>query len=116
MGFSGVIIHLDFQCISLLHQWYLLQADSGEVIILGETNTDPNIFKEISFMQYNAILYDYLTGYDHLQFISDVQALPKERIIETAQRIGNAAYLNKKMKNYSLGMKQHLLLAIMNHL
>lgn len=95
----------------------LLQADRGEVEILGKTNTDPTIFKEIAFMQDNSVLYDYLTGYDHLQFIADVQSLPKKRIEETALRIGNEAYLHKKVKNYSLGMKQHLLLAmaIINH-
>lgn len=95
----------------------LLQADRGTVTILGKSNTDPDIFSDISFMQDNTVLYDYLTGYDHLQFIADVQSLPKKRIIETAQRIGNESYLHKRVKNYSLGMKQHLLLAmaIMNH-
>ncbi|WP_100012142.1 ABC transporter ATP-binding protein [Lentibacillus sediminis] len=90
----------------------LLHADHGGVTILGKNNTDPTIFKEISFMQDTSVLYDYLTGYDHLQFIADAQALPKTRIEETAQRIGNAPYLNKRVKNYSLGMKQHLLLAM----
>ncbi|WML29759.1 ABC transporter ATP-binding protein [Neobacillus sp. OS1-32] len=90
----------------------LLQADHGTVRILGKPNSDPKIFKEISFMQDNTVLYDYLTGYDHLQFIADIQSLPKERIIETARLIGIESYLHKKVKNYSLGMKQHLLLAM----
>jgi ABC-2 type transport system ATP-binding protein len=58
------------------------------------------------------VLYEYLTGYDHLQFICDVQGLPKKQLFDTAERIGITSYLNKKVKNYSLGMKQHLLLAM----
>ncbi|MGE7767212.1 ABC transporter ATP-binding protein [Peribacillus sp. NPDC096540] len=95
----------------------LLQADKGKITILGENNKNPEIFKKISFMQDNSVLYDYLTGYDHLQFIGDVQGISKKQILETAERIGIAGYLNKKTGNYSLGMKQHLLLAmaIINH-
>ncbi|MFS0689455.1 ABC transporter ATP-binding protein [Sporosarcina sp. 179-K 8C2 HS] len=90
----------------------LLPAIKGEVTVLGKSNRDPNIFREISFMQDNTVLYDYLTGYDHLQFICDVQGLPKKQLLATADRIGIKSYLNKKVKNYSLGMKQHLLLAM----
>lgn len=90
----------------------LLKADKGQVSIVGKPNTDPNIFKEISFMQDNSVLYDFLTGFDHLQFIAEVQNLPKESILEVAETIGNKDYLNKKVKNYSLGMKQHLLLSM----
>lgn len=90
----------------------LLTANRGEVSILGKSNKDPNIFKDISFMQDNTVLYDYLTGYDHLQFIGDVQGLSKQQLLNTAERIGISSYLNKKVKNYSLGMKQHLLLAM----
>ena len=90
----------------------LLTANTGEVTILNKTNKDPNIFREISYMQDNSVLYDYLTGYDHLQFIGDVQGITKEQIIKTAERVGMAGYLDKKVQNYSLGMKQHLLLTM----
>ena len=90
----------------------LLPADKGEITVLGKNNRNPNIFREISFMQDNTVLYEYLTGYDHLQFICDVQGMPKKQLLETADRIGITSYLNKKVKNYSLGMKQHLLLAM----
>lgn len=90
----------------------LLPADKGEVTVVGKTNRHPNIFREISFMQDNTVLYEYLTGYDHLQFICDVQGLSKQQLLATAERIGITSYLKKKVKNYSLGMKQHLLLAM----
>lgn len=94
----------------------LLPADSGEVTILNKSNKDPNIFKDISFMQDNSVLYDYLTGFDHLKFIGDMQNISSNQIIQTAKRVGSDGYLHKKVGNYSLGMKQHLLLtmAILN--
>ncbi|XZF77803.1 ABC transporter ATP-binding protein [Bacillus sp. AL-1R] len=90
----------------------LLTADEGEIFILGKSNKDPAIFREISFMQDNSVLYDYLTGYDHLQFIGNVQGIKRKQLMETAKRVGIEGYLNKKVAYYSLGMKQHLLLTL----
>ncbi|MCJ7842014.1 ABC transporter ATP-binding protein [Lederbergia sp. NSJ-179] len=90
----------------------ILSADQGEVMILNKSNKDANIFREISFMQDNSVLYHYLTGYDHLQFIGDVQGIAKEQIAETIEQIGISGYIHKKVGHYSLGMKQHLLLAM----
>ncbi|WHY59863.1 ABC transporter ATP-binding protein [Cytobacillus firmus] len=90
----------------------LKQPDKGHITIFDKDNKDPNIFKEISFMQDNSILYDYLTGFDHLQFIGDMQGIPKEKLVSTAKRVGMEKYLNKKVGKYSLGMKQHLLLTM----
>ena len=94
----------------------LVEADEGQVTILNESNQNTQIFKNVSYMQDNSVLYDYLTGYDHLQFIANVQGLSKEQIIKTAERVGMDSYLNKRVGKYSLGMKQHLLLtmAILN--
>ena len=94
----------------------LVEADEGQVTILNESNQNPQIFKNVSYMQDNSVLYDYLTGYDHLQFIANVQGLSKAQIIKTAERVGMDSYLNKRVGKYSLGMKQHLLLtmAILN--
>lgn len=90
----------------------LLSADRGKITILNKKNTDSEIFREISFLQDNSVLYEYLTGYDHLQFIGDMQSISKESILDTAERIGITSYLHKKVRTYSLGMKQHLLLAM----
>lgn len=90
----------------------LLATDTGEVTILNKSNKNPKIFREISFMQDNSVLYEYLTGYDHLQFIGDVQKIAKDKILKTAEKIGITSYMHKKVGKYSLGMKQHLLLAM----
>ncbi|XZF77589.1 ABC transporter ATP-binding protein [Bacillus sp. AL-1R] len=90
----------------------LVTADEGAITILGKSNKDPSIFRDVSFMQDNSVLYDYLTGYDHLQFIGDVQGIKRKQLMEVAKRVGIDGYLNKKVAYYSLGMKQHLLLTL----
>ena len=90
----------------------ILPATSGTVELLGMTNKDPNVFKEVSFLQDNSILFEYLTGYDHLKYVCDVQNLDKSRVQEVAKYVGMDNYLHKTVGKYSLGMKQHLLLAM----
>ncbi|MET3576739.1 ABC transporter ATP-binding protein [Bhargavaea ullalensis] len=90
----------------------LVKPDRGEVTVLGRPNREPDMFRKFSYMQDNTVLYEYLTGYDHLQFIAAVQQLDKDDILAAAERIGTAGYLDKKVSNYSLGMKQQLLLTM----
>lgn len=90
----------------------LLPLDDGTVELMGKKHTNPNLFKEVSYLQDNRILYDTLTGYDHLKFICGIQKIPYTKISKVAERIGMSGYLKKRVRNYSLGMKQHLLLAM----
>jgi ABC-2 type transport system ATP-binding protein len=90
----------------------LLSISGGEIELLGKKHTDPSLFYDVSYLQDNRILYGDLTGYDHLKFICDVQNLPQDKIIQVARRVGMESYLKKRVRNYSLGMKQHLLLSM----
>lgn len=94
----------------------IIPANSGKIELLGESNKNPDVFKKVSYLQDNLVLFPYLSGYDHLKYISDIHKLPKNRIKEVAAYVGMDSYLQKKVEDYSLGMKQHLLvaLAIMN--
>ncbi|WP_217589685.1 ABC transporter ATP-binding protein [Lentibacillus saliphilus] len=90
----------------------LLAFDEGDVKLLGKKHTDSSIFYDVSYLQDNRILYDHLTGFDHLKFICNVQHIPLSRIKDVTDRIGMSSYVKKRVRNYSLGMKQHLLLAM----
>ncbi|MFS0674668.1 ATP-binding cassette domain-containing protein [Ornithinibacillus sp. 179-J 7C1 HS] len=90
----------------------LLSFQEGEVKLLGKKQTDASIFRDVSYLQDNRILYGNLTGYDHLKFICSVQKIDISKIKEVAERVGMEKYLKKRVRNYSLGMKQHLLLAM----
>lgn len=90
----------------------LLPFQEGEVTILGKSHKDPSLFYEVSYLQDNRVLYGDLTGEDHLKFICHVQKLPAVKAREIAEYIGMASYAKKRVRSYSLGMKQHLLLAM----
>ena len=90
----------------------LLPVNDGHITFLGKNHSDTSIFYDVSYMQDNRILYGDLTAHDHLAFICDIQKLPKSRILAVAERVGMAGYLKKRVRKFSLGMKQHLLLAM----
>ncbi|MEK4630417.1 ABC transporter ATP-binding protein [Solibacillus sp. FSL R7-0682] len=90
----------------------LLPFHEGSIRILGKKHNDTSLFYEVSYLQDNRILYGDLTGYDHLRFICRIQKLPRARIKEVAAYVGMESYLKKRVRSYSLGMKQHLLLAM----
>src|SRR5690625_1075035 len=96
-----------FNCIA-----NLVAINEGTINILGKEHTDSSIFKEMSYLQDNRILYGHLTAHDHLKFVCDVQKLPRSKIKEVIERVGMASYVNKRVNSFSLGMKQHLLLAL----
>lgn len=90
----------------------LIPSTSGTIELVDKSNKDYSVFKEVAFLQDNTVLFDYLNGYDHLKYICDVQKIEKRRIEEVAKYVGMESYLRKNVGNYSLGMKQHLLLAM----
>ncbi|MGL4521906.1 MAG: ABC transporter ATP-binding protein [Bacilli bacterium] len=90
----------------------IIIPDSGTIEVVGQCNKQHSVFKEVSYFQDNTVLFDYLTGYDHLKFVCDVYQLSKENIAKISAYVGMESYLNKEVGKYSLGMKQHLLLAL----
>lgn len=87
----------------------LIQKNSGIIEICEILNTNPDIYSKFSYMIDNTVLYPYLTGMDHLKFISDMNDLKKTAIREYSELLGISSFLNKKVGEYSLGMKQQLL-------
>lgn len=94
----------------------ILNANSGTVEILGKPNTDVSIYQNYSYMIDNTVLYSYLTGLDHLKFVCETHKLKKDSIRKAVELVGIRGFINKKVKEYSLGMKQQLLftMAILN--
>lgn len=90
----------------------LLPYQEGDITILGKDHKDPSLFYDVSYLQDNRVLYGDLTGDDHLKFICHTQKLPVKKAREVAAYIGMDGYAKKRVRSYSLGMKQHLLLAM----
>jgi len=90
----------------------VINVDSGKVEILGKPNTDVSIYHKYSYMIDNTVLYTYLTGLDHLKFVSETRKLNKEAVRKAVDTVGIKNFITKKVKEYSLGMKQQLLFAM----
>lgn len=88
---------------------HLEKVDSGTVYINNELNDSVDIFKSLTYMQDNSILYPNLTGMDHLTYVRKIHHVTKKRLNDYIKHLKMESYVNRKVKHYSLGMKQHLL-------
>ncbi len=95
----------------------ILSADSGSVEVLGKPNNDVSIFYDYSYLIDNNVLYDHLTGFNHLKYVAETHKLGGDSIEKAASYLGVTHFLNKKVSDYSLGMKQQLLftMAVINN-
>lgn len=71
----------------------------------------PERLKHCFFFQGHEMLYDYLTGYDHLQFVAAVYQ-SSQSLGALVKKLQLTAWIHRKVKHYSLGMKQQLLFAM----
>lgn len=84
----------------------------GQIEVFGISNKNPDVFKNMTILKDNRVLYPYLTGLDHLKFIKDSHKLSDDRLSYIIDFLKIRSYIDKKVSSYSLGMKQHLLLAM----
>ena len=91
-----------------------LNMDSGEVIICG-TNLKEKREEALGYM--SAIIetpnfYNFLSGWDNLNFVRKINKVSMEKMQEIIELIGLQDRIKDKVKKYSLGMKQRLGLGI----
>lgn len=90
----------------------LLKATEGTLLINGKSIAEEPIAckKEMAYIPDNPDLYDFLTGYDYLNFVADVYGVPKkerdERIDLYGEMLGITEALALPISEYSHGMKQ----------
>lgn len=90
----------------------LLKATEGTILINGKSIADEPIAckREMAYIPDNPDLYDFLTGYDYLNFVADVYGVPKkernERIDKYGELLGITDALALPISEYSHGMKQ----------
>lgn len=91
-----------------------LIKSEGQVLIDGEKSTFNNhdILSEVGALIEYPGIYPFLTGRDHLKlFVHDTKQ-KTERIQEIITDLKMTKYIDQKAKNYSLGMKQKLGIAM----
>lgn len=93
----------------------LVEKDSGTVQIFGkEVNikNQKDFNKHLGGLIENPSFYDHLTGYENLEIICQLKGIEKTEILKTLEFVGLNNVRDKKAKEYSLGMKQRLGIAI----
>ncbi len=92
----------------------LYHPTSGEIIVNGHSMTKERNAALDSLgvsIEYPS-LYPDLTGREHLKLVARWRKAGKERVSEMASFSGLGPHLDRKVKHYSMGMKQRLVLAL----
>jgi len=90
----------------------LLKATEGTILIDGKSIAEDPIGckKEMAYIPDNPDLYDFLTGYDYLNFVADVYGVSKKERTERIDRYGEVLGITEALAlpiaEYSHGMKQ----------
>lgn len=93
----------------------LVKKDGGEIKVFGcelNSKNQKDFNKNLGALIENPSFYDHLTGYENLEIISSLKGVDKKEISKTLDLVGLKNVEKKKAREYSLGMKQRLGIAI----
>lgn len=92
----------------------LLKKQEGSIQVFGKEFSDHRIdcLKNIGSLIEQPSLYNHLTAKENLAIYRHIYGASKERMDEVLQLVGLEATGKKKAKQFSLGMKQRLSIAI----
>lgn len=92
----------------------LIKPNSGNVLINGKSITKDfeEAIKNVGAIVETPHLYEYMTGVDNLNLFAKLKKATTEQIKKSIQITGLEEELKRKVKNYSLGMKQRLAIGI----
>ncbi|MFK3960447.1 ABC transporter ATP-binding protein [Guptibacillus hwajinpoensis] len=88
----------------------LMKQTSGDIKIFDKDlkRNHRSIVSEIGSLVESPSYYGHLTGYENLEVTRKIIDVPKKRIEEVLNIVRLTEYASKKVKSYSLGMKQRL--------
>ncbi|MTK12506.1 MAG: ATP-binding cassette domain-containing protein [Clostridiaceae bacterium] len=89
----------------------LLKPSKGEIYIEGKRILNDNNPSDIGAMIEYPSFYPYLSGYKNLSLYANVLDLGKKRVEEILNLVKLSNDKNKKVSEYSMGMKQRLAVA-----
>lgn len=88
----------------------LMKPSSGTIKIFQKDLTKEriNILAKVGSLVENPSYYPHLTAYENLEALRKILGVPKSRIDEVLEIVRLKDVANKKVKGFSLGMKQRL--------
>lgn len=93
----------------------LLKPTAGTITFFGQKMTDKNrlsILKHTGSLIESPSFYGHLTGLENMQIIAKLKKVPADEITNVLQTVRLYDQRDKKVKQYSLGMKQRLGIAM----
>lgn len=93
----------------------LVKKDGGVVKVFGQevnARNQKDLNKNLGALIENPSFYDHLTGYENLEIICKLKGIKTEEIAKTLDMVGLNNVGKKKAREYSLGMKQRLGIAM----
>ncbi|MET0230543.1 MAG: ABC transporter ATP-binding protein [Rhodanobacteraceae bacterium] len=92
----------------------LLRLQRGSVTIFGKSFATHRIevLRDVGSLIEAPSLYEHLTARENLVLHADVRGIPRARVDDTLRLVGLADTANKRVAQFSLGMKQRLGIAI----
>lgn len=89
----------------------LLKPDSGSITLFGQT-LNQQALAMVGALVESPSLYAHLTGRENLEVTRRLFGLPKARINEVLARVDLLSASDRRVREYSLGMRQRLGLAL----
>ena len=89
----------------------LLKPNSGSIQILGQTMNSKNrleLLRQTGSLIESPSCYGHLTGQENLQIVADLKNVPKKDIDRVLEIVDLTSSRKRKVKQYSLGMRQRL--------
>ena len=93
----------------------LVKKDSGKITLYGKEVNEKNqkeTNRNLGSLIEAPSFYDHLTAYDNLDLICDMKNINKDKIDKTLRDVGLIKSKDKKVREFSLGMKQRVGIAI----
>ena len=92
----------------------IIPDDSNSIFLFEKPieSQIPDVFEKVGAIVESPALYLHLSGYDNVKYIALLRQVPLSKIDEVLELVDLTAHKRQKAKQYSLGMKQRLAIAM----
>ncbi len=92
----------------------IIQDDNNSISIFNRPLSEqmPEIFTRIGSLVESPALYLHLSGLDNVRYLAAIRHVSKQRVNEVMELVGLTRDAKRKVRQYSLGMKQRLAIAM----
>ncbi|MEL1243155.1 ATP-binding cassette domain-containing protein [Flavobacterium sp. DGU11] len=92
----------------------ILPEQGNSIKIFGKPLQEqlPEVFDNVGSLVESPALYLHLSGYNNLKYIAKLRGIPESKIDEVLELVELTRDAKRKAKQYSLGMKQRLAIAM----